>query len=79
MARPPSNKPTDGHKPAEPFVLPAPIPDPQQEIIYYLGHLRGKIITADRIAELYLLIQAQWLVSLKELRLRIAELEGAKK
>lgn len=61
MARPPANKPatTDGAKPTEAFVLPAPIKDPMQELMFLLGHLRGKIVTADRIAELVLILQAQ--------------------
>lgn len=58
MARP-SNKPATTEptsKAAEPFNLPAPISDPQLEMMYLLGHLRGRIATADRIAELHLTI-----------------------
>jgi hypothetical protein len=57
------NKPTTEHTPraaAEAFALPAPIADPQLELFYLLGHLRGKIATADRIAELVLMLQAKW-------------------
>jgi hypothetical protein len=59
MARQP-NKPTVEHTPrtAEAFTLPAPIADPQLELFYLLGHLRGKIATADRIAELVLILLA---------------------
>ncbi len=68
MARP-SNKSTSSeptHKPTEAFTLPAPIPNPEFELMYLLGHLRGRIATADRIAELVLTLQAKW-------ELRVAE------
>lgn len=56
MARP-ANKPTTSEpKAPETFTLPAPMTDPQLEMMYLLGHLRGRIATADRIAELHLTI-----------------------
>ena len=46
---PPSPKPTTG------LVLPKPIPNPQNELFFLLGHLRGtNVSTADRITELVL-------------------------
>lgn len=59
----PTNKPANAEhtpKPTDTFTLPAPIDDPELEMLYLLGHARGKLVTADRIAELYLQLRSKW-------------------
>lgn len=67
MARP-ANKPATTSEPRTPesFNLPAPFSDPQLELFYYLGHLRGRIATADRITELVLQRETYWQAKLAE-------------
>jgi len=75
MARP-SNKSTTSEStttPAKEFSLPAPIADQKLELMYLLGHLRGKVAFADRITELVLILDAANISTITALKARIGE------